>query len=98
LHCRTLKDTSSLMALKTDEENRASLEYERTGKYRADVNACIKLYDAKAIAANHETAVVYCVQASADKNGLHNLLNLCMHKHDMVTAMCMQDFDFMTAM
>ena len=57
------------MALKTDEENRASMEDERTGKTKADVNACIKEYDAKAIAANHKTAVEYCVQATAEKDG-----------------------------
>ena len=73
------------------------MEDDRTGKTKADISACIKEYDAKAIAANRKTAFEYCLPATTEKDGGRPLLNLCMHKHDMLTAMCKQEIDFMTA-
>jgi hypothetical protein len=92
-----MKDTRALMTYKTPEEVKASMDNDRTGKTKADVSACIKEYDAKAIPGNRKTALEYCLPATTEKDGARPLLNLCMHKHDMLTAMCKQEIDFMTA-
>ena len=97
LHCKAMKETYALMTYRTPEEVKASMEDDRTGKTKANVNACTKEYDAKAIAANRKTAFEYCLPATTEKDGGRLLLNLCMHKHDMLTAMCKQQVDFMTA-
>ena len=97
LHCKAMKETYALMTYRTPEEVKTSMEDDRTGKTKANVNACTKEYSAKAIAANRKTAFEYCLPATTEKDGGRLLLNLCMHKHDMLTAMCKQQVDFMTA-
>jgi hypothetical protein len=62
-------------------------------KTRAAVSACISEYDVKAIVANRKTAFEHCMQSTLDPNGTRLLLNACMHTHDMLTAMCKQDFE-----
>ena len=45
------------------------MDDDRTGKTKANINACIKEYDAKAIAANRKTAFEYCLPATTDRDG-----------------------------
>jgi hypothetical protein len=98
LHCKAMKDTRALRAYMTPEEIKASMDDDRTGKTKANVSACITEYDARAIAANRKTALEYCVPATTEKDNGRPLMNLCMHKHDMLTAMCKQELDFMALM
>jgi hypothetical protein len=96
-HCRTMKDTERLAPYKTPEEIKASQDDQRNGKTRAAIGACIKEYDTKEIVANRKMALEYCVPATTNQYGERFLLNLCMHKHDMLTAMCRQEFDLIVA-
>ena len=97
LHCKAMKDTSALMVFKTPEEVKASMDDDRTGKTRAEVSACIKDFDAKAITANRKTASEYCIASTTEPDGGRPLLNLCMHKHDMLQAMCKQELELQVA-
>jgi hypothetical protein len=88
--CKALKDLSRLrIAFMTAEEGKDI----GGPKTKAAVTACIAEYDAKAVMANRKMAMEYCVPATTDPNGGRRLMNLCMHKHDMLTAMCKQQME-----
>jgi hypothetical protein len=95
-HCRAMHEYQYVAAGLTDDENRAALSPAGQAKTKADVNACIKAYDAKEIGANRKAAIEYCLQThnySADPFGdtsARVLFDTCMNTHDMVQAICKQ--------
>jgi len=94
LHCKAMKDLSPFrIAYMTPEEAKDV----GGPKTKAAVVECIKDFDAKAITANRKTAFEYCAPATTEKDGGRPLLNLCMHKHDMLQAMCKQELELQVA-
>jgi hypothetical protein len=72
----------------TPEEVQATRGGAAAAKTRADVSACINEFDPEEISANRKTAMEYCMASTAQPDGGHPLLNLCMDRHDMLQAMC----------
>jgi hypothetical protein len=88
-YCKAMKDPRELgVTFMTPEEVQATLGGAAAAKTRADVSACINEFDAKEISANRKTAMEYCMASTAQPDGRHPLLNLCMDRHDMLQAMC----------
>jgi hypothetical protein len=94
LHCKAMKDLSPFRVAYMTPEEAKDVGGPKT---KAAVVECIKDFDAKAVAANRKTAFEYCVPATTEKDGGRPLLNVCMHKHDMLQAMCKQELELQVA-
>jgi hypothetical protein len=95
-HCMMMNESQYIAAWLTDEETRARATNAGVAKLKADINACIKEYDAKEISANRKVAIEYCFQTynyTTDPFGdlsLRARFDTCMNTRDMVQALCKQ--------
>jgi hypothetical protein len=101
-HCERIKSPYPVyMALMSDADQATAFADRASGKTKAAVAACIKEYDAKQIVANRKMALEYCYPATAQEDGGFGgrvTFNICLHRHDMLQAMCKQQLDFQVAM
>ena len=96
-HCKAMKDLRRLIPLMTDEDRKAHFGPAADATTKADVTACINEYNAKDISANRKTALEYCIPSTTEPDGRRTLFSLCMHRHDMLTAMCKQELELEVA-
>lgn len=96
-HCKAMKDLRRLFPLMTDEDRKAHSGPGADATTKADVTTCINEYNAKEISANRKTALEYCIPSTTEPDGRRTLFSLCMHRHDMLTAMCKQELELEVA-
>jgi hypothetical protein len=94
-HCKAMKDLYYLSSMMTSDELKARMGGAGAAKTKADVNACIKEYDAKEIPVNRKAAIEYCLQANNYVTGGKGRapFDTCMDRHDMMQAMCKQELE-----
>jgi len=93
-HCKAMKDLGYLGSMLTGDELKARMGAGSI-KTRADVNACIKEYDAKEIPVNRKAAIEYCLQSNNWLTSGKGRIPFddCMNRHDMMQAMCKQELE-----
>lgn len=91
-HCKAMTAESPvLQAYLTDDEQRVRMGDAARAKTKAEVNACIREYDAKEISTNRKAALEYCFQGNdytKSSSSAVQFFDYCMNRHDMLQAMC----------